>query len=58
MTLYKSWKQWTDKGTFSEMMAGLATDHGEDKTVIIDANHLKAHWTVSSMRVEKGGVDV
>lgn len=39
------------------MMAGLAAEHGERKTVMIDATHLKAHRTATSMGVKKGGVD-
>ena len=37
------------------MMAGLAADHGEEKTVIIDATYLKAHRTATSLGVKKGG---
>ena len=39
------------------MMAGLAAEHGEEKTVMIDATYLKAHRTATSMVVKKGGVD-
>ena len=38
------------------MMAGLAAEHGEEKTVMIDATYLKAHRTATSMAVKKGGV--
>ena len=37
------------------MMVGLAAEHGEEKTVMIDATYLKAHRTATSMGVEKGG---
>ena len=37
------------------MMAGLAAEHGEEKTVMIDATYLKAHRTVTSTGVKKGG---
>jgi len=40
------------------MMAGLAAEHGEQKTVMIDATYLKAHRTASSLRATKGGVAV
>ena len=40
------------------MMAGLAAEHCEKKTVMIDATYLKAHRTTTSMGVKKGGVDV
>ena len=57
-TLYNRWKRWSDKGIFAQMMAGLAADYGEEKTVMIDATYLKAHRTATSMRVKKGGVAV
>ncbi len=56
-TLYNRWKRWSDKGIFARMMAGLAADHGETKTVMIDATYLKAHRTATSLGVKKGGVD-
>ncbi len=37
-------------------MMGLAAEHGEDKTVMIDATYLIAHRTATSMGVKKGGV--
>ena len=56
-TLYNRWKRWSDKGIFASMMVGLAADHGERKTVMIDTTYLKAHRTATSMCVKKGGVD-
>ena len=56
-TLYNRWKRWSDRGIFARMMAGLASEHGEQKTVMIDATYLKAHRTATSMGVKKGGVD-
>ena len=38
------------------MMVGPAAEHGEEKTVMIDATYLKAHITEISMRVKKGGM--
>jgi hypothetical protein len=32
------------------MMEGLASEGGQEKVVVIDANDLKAHRTASSMR--------
>lgn len=55
-TLYNRWKRWSDKGVFAKMMAGLSAEHGEKKTVMIDATYLKAHRTASSLGVKKGGV--
>ena len=56
-TLYNRWKRWSDKGIFARIMAGLTAEHGEEKTVMIDATYLKAHWTATRMAAEKGGVD-
>ena len=47
-----------EQGIFARMMAGLAANHGEEKTVMIDATYLKAHRTATSMGVKKGGVAV
>lgn len=46
-----------EQGIFARMTAGLAAEHGEKKTVMIDATHLKARRTATSMGVRKGGVD-
>ena len=45
-----------ERGIFAQMMAGLAAEHGETKTVMIDATYLKAHSTASSLGAKKGGV--
>jgi transposase len=37
------------------MMAGLAAEHSETKTAMIDATYLKVHRTATSMGVKKGG---
>lgn len=39
------------------MMAGLAAEHGEKKTIIIVATYLKAQRTATRMGVKTGGVD-
>lgn len=44
------------RGIFARMMAGLAAEHGEKTTVMIDATYLKAHRTATSMAAKKGGV--
>lgn len=36
------------------MMIGLAAEHGEEKTVMIDAISLKAHRTPTSLASKKG----
>ena len=52
-TLYS---RWSEKGIFARMMVGLAAEHGEKTTVMIDATYLKAHRTATSMAAKKGGV--
>ena len=42
---------------FARMMVGLAADHGEEKTVMIDATYLKAHRTSTSLGDKKEDVD-
>ena len=44
-----------EQGIFAQMMVGLAAEHGEEKTIMIDATYLKAHRTASSLGVKKGG---
>ncbi len=41
-----------ERGVFARIMAGLAAEHGEQKTVMIDATYLKAHRTATSMGVK------
>ena len=54
-TLYNRWKRWSDMGVFARIMAGLASESAEQKTIMMDATYLKAHRTASSLRVKKGG---
>jgi hypothetical protein len=35
-------KRWSDKVIFAQMMAGLAAEHGKEKTMMIDTSDLKA----------------
>ncbi|PRY91000.1 transposase [Donghicola tyrosinivorans] len=53
-TLYNRWKRWSEKIIFAQMLAGLADEHGEKKTEMIDATYLQAHRTASSLGVKKG----
>lgn len=53
-TLYNRWKRWSDKGVFARMMYSLAAEAATPKTVMIDATHLKAHPTATSLRSKKG----
>ena len=54
-TLYNRWKRWSDMGVFARIMAGLASESTEQKTIMVDATYLKAHRTASSLRAKKGG---
>jgi transposase len=53
-TLYNRWKRWGDKGIFTQMMEGLGSEAAVPKAVLIDATHLKAHRTATSLRSKKG----
>ena len=53
-TLYDRWRRWSGRGVFARMMAGLAARSQDADTLMIDATHLKAHRTASSLRAKKG----
>jgi len=55
-TLSNYWKRWSDKGVFACIMVGLAAEHGEETTVMIDATYLKAHRTATSLAAKNGGL--
>jgi transposase len=57
-TLYNRWKRWGDMGVYARMMEGLASEAAVPKTVMIDANYLKAHRTASSLRSKEGGLTI
>lgn len=56
-TLYNRWKRWSRMGVFTRIMAELAAEGRDTEMVMIDATHLKAHRTASSLALEKGGAD-
>ncbi len=56
-TLYNRWVRWGRLGVFARMLSELATDGQNTETVMIDATHLKAHRTASSLRGKKGGAN-
>ena len=56
-TLYNRWKRWSDKGVFARILLELARESETTNTLMIDATHLKAHRTASSLGLKKGGVD-
>ncbi len=53
-TLYNRWVRWSRMGVFATIMTELATQGQDAEMVMIDATHLKAHRTASSMAVQKG----
>jgi transposase len=55
-TLYNHLKRWGDRGVSAQMMVGLAADHGEQATVMIDATYLRALRTATSLGVKQGGL--
>jgi len=57
-TLYNRWKRWSDKGVFARMLLELSGQGRDTSTLMIDATHLKAHRTASSLGLKKGGAVV
>ena len=53
-TLCNRWKRWSEKGIFARMLLELADQGGGTDTLMIDATHLKAHRTASSLGLKKG----
>ena len=54
-TLYNRWVRWGRLGVFARMLTAMAAEGQNTETVMIDATHLKAHRTASSLRGKKGG---
>jgi transposase len=54
-TLYNRWVRWGRLGVFAKMLAAMAAEGQNTETIMIDATHLKAHRTASSLRGKKGG---
>ena len=54
-TLYNRWKRWSRMGVFARIMTELAAKAQASDVVMIDATHLKAHRTASSLRLKKAG---
>ena len=52
-TLYNRFRRWTELGVFDNIFSHLAACEGPPDTLMIDATHLKAHRTASSLL--KGG---
>ncbi len=54
-TLYNRWRRWSRMGVFARILLELSAAAQETDMLMIDATHLKAHRTASSLRVKKGG---
>ncbi len=52
-TLCNRFRRWTEPGVFDRIFSHLAASEGPPDTLMIDATHLKAHRTASSLL--KGG---
>lgn len=53
-TLYNRWFRWSRMGIFGRILLELVRQDVETEMIMIDATHLKAHRTASSLR-KKGG---
>ena len=53
-TLYNRWVRWSRLGVFARILTELAAEGQDVETIMIDATHLKAHRTASSLRGKKG----
>ena len=52
-TLYNRWVRWSRKGIFARILMELAREGEKTDTLMIDATHLKAHRTASSLGRKK-----
>ncbi len=53
-TLSNRWLRWSRKGVFAQILTELARKGGHSDVLMIDATHLKAHRTASSLGLKKG----
>ena len=53
-TLYNRWVRWSRKGVFARILIELACVGDQTETLMIDATHLKAHRTASSLGLKRG----
>jgi transposase len=54
-TLYNRWVRWSRLGVFARILIELANEGQDTAMLMMDATHLKAHRTASSLRGKKGG---
>jgi transposase len=55
-TLYNRWYRWSRMGVFAKILLELVRQDTETEMIMIDATHLKAHRTASSLRKKGGAV--
>jgi putative transposase len=55
-TLYNRWYRWIRMGVFAKILLELVRQDTETEMIMIDATHLKAHRTASSLRKKGGAV--
>ena len=55
-TLYNRWVRWSRKGIFARILTELAREGDKTNMLMIDATHLKAHRTASSLGRKKTAV--
>jgi len=53
-TLYNRWVRWSRKGIFAKILIELASEGDKTDVLMIDATHLKAHRTASSLGLKRG----
>lgn len=53
-TLYNRWVRWSRKGVFARILIELAREGSQTDVLMVDATHLKAHRTASSLGLKKG----
>lgn len=56
-TLYNRWVRWSRLGVFARILFELAEAGQDAEMLMLDATHLKAHRTASSLRGKKGGAN-
>ena len=56
-TLYNRWVRWCRLGVFARILIELANEGQDTEMLMMDATHLKAHRTASSLRGKKGGAN-
>ena len=56
-TLYNRWVRWSRLGVFARILTLLADENQDTEMLMMDATHLRAHRTASSLRGKKGGAN-